>query len=427
MIDAAIIRNEPDRVRRVTADKRGDPSLVDKFLVLDETWRKLTGEVQELRGKQKTLSGPEEREAAKQNKVELKKLEGELREAEEQRDTVWSAIPNLTLKEVPVGEDESGNEVIRSWGTPPSFNFKVRDHIELGAMLDIIDMEKAATISGSRFYYLKGAAVLIEFALVQLVMKTLTSTETMAEIAGKVGADARPFVPVIPPVMIKPEPYRRMGRLTKEDEDEKFYIPKDDLYLIGSAEHTLGPLHMDETLTPEQLPIRYVGFSTAFRREAGSYGKDTRGILRVHQFDKIELESFVQGSDGEREQDMMVAIQEYLMQQLELPYQVVNVCTGDMGGPDARQIDIETWMPSQGKYRETHSADYMTDYQSRRLHTKVKRDGENELVHMNDATAIAVSRTLIAILENNQQEDGSVVVPAVLRDYVGLEVIRQNN
>ncbi|HUZ92396.1 MAG TPA: aminoacyl--tRNA ligase-related protein, partial [Candidatus Paceibacterota bacterium] len=209
-----------------------------------------------------------------------------------------------------------------------------------------------------------------------------------------------------------------------EPKEERYYIPSDDAYLVGSAEHTLGPLHMDETIPEENLPLRYVGFSTAFRREAGSYGKDTKGILRVHQFDKIEIESFTLPEYAVTEQDFIVAIQENMMWELELPYQVVQICTGDMGGPDARQIDIETWIPSQGKYRETHTSDYMGDYQARRLNTKVKRkSGKTEFVHMNDATAFAIGRTLIAIMENYQTKDGKIEVPKVLQKYLGKKVI----
>ena len=223
--------------------------------------------------------------------------------------------------------------------------------------------------------------------------------------------------------MIKPDIFAKMARL--EPKDERYYIQSDDVYLVGSAEHALGPMHMDETILEQDLPLRYAGYSTAFRREAGSYGKDTKGILRMHQFDKIEMESFSKPEDSIMEQDFFVAIQEYLLKQLEIPYQVMMICTGDMGGPDARQIDIECWMPGQNKYRETHTADLMTDYQARRLNTKLKRkDGKNEFVHMNDATVFAIGRTLIAILENNQQKDGSVKVPKVLHKYTGFKAIK---
>ena len=220
-----------------------------------------------------------------------------------------------------------------------------------------------------------------------------------------------------------------MARLSSETEIERYLISRDNQYLIGSAEHTLGPMHIDQTLNENVLPLRYFAFTPAFRREAGSYGKDTKGILRQHQFDKIEMESFTTPEDGVREQNFFVAIQEYLMQSLKIPYQVVAICTGDMGGPDYRQIDIESWMPGQNRYRETHTSDYMTDYQSRRLQTRVRMNkGETIFVHMNDATAFAMGRTIIAILENYQQEDGLIKIPEVLKQYMNKrDVISKNN
>jgi seryl-tRNA synthetase len=213
-----------------------------------------------------------------------------------------------------------------------------------------------------------------------------------------------------------------MDRL--EPRDDRYHLVEDDLYLTGSAEHTLGPLHMNEILSEEQLPIRYIGYSTAFRRESGTYGKDMKGIIRLHQFDKLEMESFTLPETGLDEQNLFVAIQEHIMRALALPYQVVQVCTGDMGKPDARQIDIETWLPGQGKYRETHTSDYMTDYQARRLMTRVRRaDGSIEYVHMNDGTALAIGRILVAIMENYQQADGSILVPMILIPWIGKEKI----
>ena len=230
-------------------------------------------------------------------------------------------------------------------------------------------------------------------------------------------------MPIIPPVMIRPEIFEKMARL--EPKEERYYLPQDDLYLIGSAEHTLGPIHLNQTLNEGDLPVRYAGYTTAFRREAGSYGKDMKGILRVHQFNKLEMESFTIPENSIKEQDFIVGIQEYLMQQLNIPYRIMMICTGDMGGPDARQIDVECWIPSQGKYRETHTSDMMTDYQARRLNTRVRRkNGISEFVHMNDATAFSMNRPIIAILENYQQEDGSVVVPEVLRKYLGKDIIK---
>jgi seryl-tRNA synthetase len=217
--------------------------------------------------------------------------------------------------------------------------------------------------------------------------------------------------------MIKPDVFQKMDRL--EPKEERYYIPSDDSYLIGSAEHTIGAMHMDETFKEEDLPIRYIGFSTAFRREAGSYGKDMKGLIRMHQFDKLEIESFTLPEDSQKEQDFIVAVTEYMIQGLKLPYQVLIMCTGDMGKQDARHIDIEIWMPGQNKYRETHTSDLMTDFQARRLSTRVKRNnGETQYVHMNDATAFALSRAVVAIMENYQTEKGTIEVPKALRKYM---------
>ncbi|MBX4186824.1 MAG: serine--tRNA ligase, partial [Candidatus Doudnabacteria bacterium] len=302
----------------------------------------------------------------------------------------------------------------------------VKDHMALGEALDIIDMPRAAKVAGARFGYKKGGAAMLDAALMQFVFKTLTDPKIIKKIADEVGVEAKPFIPILPPVMIKPDVYTRTGRLSPEDADEKYKMAKDELFLIGSAEHTLVAMHMDETLSEADLPIRYVGFSTCFRREAGSYGRDTKGMLRVHQFDKLEMETFTTSESSRKEHDFLIAVQEYLMQQLELPYQVVINCTADMGKPNARQVDIETWLPGQKRYRETHSADYMTDYQARRLNIKyAKKGGGKEFIHTNDATAIALSRIPIAIMENNQQQDGSIKIPKVLQEFTGFDVIKK--
>jgi len=351
-----------------------------------------------------------------------------IKELEEEFTQLQYEIPNIPLDDVPVGKDSTENKVIKTWGKVPAFAFTPKDHVALGQDLDLIDTTKASSITGARFAYLKREAALLEFALVQYVLSTLIQEKILKKIADSVekGYSPKPFIPVVPPVMIRPDVLRKMGRLTEQDKEERYYLQQDDLYLIGSAEHTLGPLHMGEVLEEEVLPLRYLGFSTAFRREAGSYGKDMKGILRVHQFDKLEMESFTTPENSLKEQNFFVAIQEYLMQGLQLPYQVVNVCTGDMGKPDARQIDIETWLPGQGKYRETHSADLMQDFQARRLNIKVKKKhGKIEFAHMNDATAFAIGRTLIAILENYQQKDGSIKIPAALQEYVRKKEIKR--
>jgi len=329
-------------------------------------------------------------------------------------------VPNIPSADTPVGNDEEDNQVIRQWGEKPQFSFEPKAHWDLGKDLGIIDSERAAEVSGSRFTYIKGDLARLQFALVQFALDTVTNEETLKVIAdeAELEVSTKPFIPVVPPVMVKPAVLNRMARL--EPREDRYYIEQDDVFLAGSAEHTLGPIHMDEIIDADQLPLRYLGYATSFRREAGSYGKDTKGILRQHQFDKMEMESFTTPEDSLREQNFFVAIQEYMMRKLNVPYQVVQICTGDMGLPDYRQIDIESWMPGQDTYRETHTSDLMTSYQPRRLNTRYKAaDGKPEFVHMNDATLFAIGRTLIAIMENYQQADGSIAVPDVLKPYMG--------
>ena len=423
MLDPKFIRENPQVVRKSVSAKQMDPKLVDEFLKLDERWRQYLGEVEELQ-RQRNLAAKERNiEKGKKIKKQLADKEPELAKIESSwRQTLYQ-IPNILAADVPIGKGASENVVVRKWGKPQKFSFKPKDHMHLGTALDIIDVETAARVSGPRFGYLKGDAALLEYALVQYAFHVLADEKLLSKIAAKVkkSYSANPFVPVVPPVMIKPDVFEKMAR--RYPEEERYYIPSDDLFLIGSAEHTLGPLHMNETLKEGELPKRYVGFSTAFRREAGSYGKDTKGILRVHQFDKVEMESFTLPETSRTEQDFIVGIQEYLMQSLDIPYQIVMICSGDMGGPDDRQIDLESWLPSENNYRETHTSDSMTDYQSRRLNTKVARKDKTDFVHMNDATVFAIGRTLIAILENYQKEDGTVDVPEVLVPYLGKKVI----
>ena len=346
-------------------------------------------------------------------------MEAELSTIRAELDPLLLKIPNLPTSDTPVGKSEDENVVLRQVGSRPSFAFTPKEHSEIGEALGLIDTKRGTDVAGTRFAYLIGDLVLLQNAMHQFVLSILTNEAILSTIIAKAGLSVTPkaFLPVVPPLFIRPNVFQKMARI--EPRDERYHIASDDLYLIGSAEHTLGPLHMDETLREEDLPLRYCAFTSAFRREAGSYGKDMKGIIRLHQFDKMEMESFTLHEHGVAEQDFLVAIQEYITTQLRIAYQVVMCCTGDQGDPDARHIDIETWMPGQDKYRETHSADYMTDYQTRRLNTKVKREGgKNELIHTNDATAFA-GRTLVAILENYQNEDGSVTIPEVLRPFMG--------
>jgi len=419
MIDIKFIRENPKLVKEKSRQKGYDVD-VEKLLKVDEERRKLIEEVDQIRSSRKKAADERDEKKGQEIKLQLKSKEDKLKKLQEEYYVLIREIPNMPTDDVPVGKDESENKPIRKWGNPKKFDFKVKDHHDLGESLSIIDTETASKVSGSRFGYTKGELVLLEFALLQFALDLLTRETELKKIAKD--NNPKPFIPVIPPVMIKPQVYDQMARL--EPREERYYIEKDDLYLIGSAEHTLGPMHMEQTLNEKDFPIRYVGYSTAFRRESGTYGKDTRGIFRVHQFNKLEIESFTLPEDSKKEQDFIVSIQEHLMQSLEIPYQVVMICTGDMGGPDARQLDIEAWFPAQNKYRETHTSDLITDYQARRLNTKVRRkDGKTEFVHMNDATVFA-GRALLAILENYQQKDGSVEIPKVLQKYVGKTSIK---
>jgi len=425
MLDISLLRDNPEDVKKIVAAKGYDPNLVEEFRALDTSWRQAQRELDEARSRQKTLSDARDIEGAKANKQVIKDLEEKSSKLQVERDDKWIRIPNLASSDTPFGKDENENAELRRWGDIPKFDFTPRDYVDLGALHDIIDTERAGKVSGARFGYLKGAAALMEFALIQFGFDTLTNPEILKEIADSVekGYSSKPFIPVIPPVMIKPDVYRKTARLNPGDEEERYYLSQDDMYLIGSAEHTLCSIHMDEVLKEEDLPVRYVGFSTAFRREAGSYGKDTRGILRVHQFDKLEMESFTLPENSQKEQDFIVAAQEYMMRKLGLPHRTIICCTGDMGGPDFRHIDVETWFPSQDKYRETHSSDLMTDYQARRLNTKIRRnDNSLVLAHMNDATAFS-QRPILAILENYQTKEGRIVVPEVLRRYMNRDII----
>jgi len=439
MLDIQFIRNNAERVKLAVQNKGlSDRVSIDELLALDDRRKELLKKTEDLRSLRNKTSkeigqtGASERETAikkmSQLKGELKEFEDQLEKVTAEFRTLLLEVPNVYAHDVPVGQSESENVVVKKWGDPKTFDFEPRDHATLGKMLDILDTESAAEISGSRFAYIKGDLVLLQFALIQFVFETLTDEKIIARFAKEAGSPyTKPFVPMIPPVLMKQSVMKKTDRL--DPIDDRYLIQDNDnndaagMVLIGSAEHTLAPLYMNKIVPKESLPIRYIGYSTAFRGEAGTYGKDTHGILRLHQFDKLEMESFTTAEDGASEQKLLVALQEYLMQQLEIPYQVVLKCTGDMGKIDFCGIDIEAWLPGEGKYRETHSADYVTDFQSRRLNARYK-DGETlTMLHMNDATAFALGRTLIAIMENYQKKDGSIEVPKILRKYCGVKNI----
>lgn len=429
MLDINYIKENVEVVKKAVDTKKCGKVDIDELLKLYEERKSLQVELDNLRQKRNEISSGKEKpsqeqiDEVKKIKEDISSLEGKFEKVNSKYEELLLAVPNITDPNMPVGEDDTENVVIKKWGKVPEFKFEVRDHIELGKSLDIIDVEKSGEISGSRFFYLKNEAVLMQFAIIQLVFETLSDSKVIKTLAKKVGNPYfKTFSPILPPVMIKPSIMKKMDRL--DPIDDRYRLEGDDLVMIGSAEHTLGPLHMNETFEKKDLPIRYIGYSSAFRREAGSYGKDVKGILRTHQFEKLEMESFVPAEFGAIEQKLIVAIQEYLVQKLEIPYQLMQICTGDTGKPDYNQFDIECWIPSQKKYRETHTSDYMTDYQARRLNTQyIDEDGEKKYVHMNDATAFAIGRILIAIIENNQTEKGTVKIPKVLQKYVGIKEI----
>jgi seryl-tRNA synthetase len=353
-------------------------------------------------------------------KAELGKLEPRIKETDEHFRELLKNVPNMPLEDVPVGLSEDENVVAKTVGIPREFEFKPKAHQEIGEKLGLIDKTRAAKISGSRFVYLKGDLVRLQLALMNFVMSQLTDTELIGKLISENSLDVptRVFTPVLPPALIKTEPYQASSRLNAEETTYK--LVQDDLWLNASAEHSLCTMYWDEVIAEVDLPIRYIGYSTSFRREAGSYGKDVEGIFRMHQFDKLEMEVFSTAETGLEEHKLLVAIQEHLVRSLNLPYQLIQKCTFDIGKPNAGGVDINTWFPAQANFRETHTADYMTDYQARDLSIRVKRsDGSLELVHTNDATAFAMGRILAAIIENYQDESGHIEVPAALVQYMG--------
>lgn len=425
MLDIRFIRENPELVKENAKNKGYDVN-IDELLHQDESRRGLQQKADELREKRNAISSqlqggrPSDEliGQAKLIKDELATIELALREVDESFMTLLKQVPNMADSDVPVGTSEDENVVAKVVGEPTHFDFTPRNHADIAAQRGWIDKERAAKVTGSRFGYIKGDLVKLQFAIIQFVLDTLTDEVVLAGIAEGAGLTVSPkaFVPVLPPLMIRTDMYDAMDRL--EPRDDRYKLENDDLWLQGSAEHVLGSMHADEIIDKAQLPLRYIGYATSFRREAGTYGKDMEGIFRMHQFDKLEMESLSSGEDGPNEHLLFVAIQEYLLATLGLPYRVIQKCTADIGKPNARGVDMEAWLPGQDNYRETHTADYMTDYQARRLKTRVRLDnGELELVHTNDATAFALGRIMIAIIENGQTPDGKVAVPRALQPY----------
>lgn len=426
MLDIKYIRENPDKVQQNARNKGYDVS-IDGLLKLDENRRNLQQQVDELREKRnqnaaQMKGGKPDQEMideGKQIKIELAERESYLNTAEHEFLVALKAVPNMALDEVPVGTTEEENVEIRSWGNKPEFDFAPKNHAEIANAKGWLDKERGAKIAGARFVYTMGDLVLLEMALWQFGMSVLTSETTLQEIIDQHGlkVTAKPFTPILPPAAAKQSVFEATGRLNRQEQTYK--IEDEDLWLNASAEHTIAPYYLNEIVDEAELPKRFVGYTTAFRREAGTYGKDSEGIFRLHQFNKLEMECFTTAENSYDEHIFLVAIQEYLMQQLRLPYRVLEKCTADIGRPNAKGVDIDMWVPSQNTYRETHTADFIGDYQTRAMKTRVRRsDGTVELAHTNDATAFS-QRPLVGILENYQTADGDVQVPEVLQPYLG--------
>ncbi len=436
MLDINFIRANRQKVEDAIHNKAYEIDL-DEILKLDDERKDLSQKIDVLRQERNQISAkmkggkPDKAliERGKELKTELSALESKLAEVEPEYIAKLKTVPNVPEDDVPVGLSEDDNQVAEVCGEPTKFSFEPKNHYEIGQARGWIDNERAAKVSGARFAYIQGDMVKLQMAIVNFVMNSLSDENVIKEIIKKnhlEGLSTKPFTLVLPPLMLRTEMYDAMDRL--EPREDRYKIEGEELWLQGSAEHVLGSMHQGEIFAEAELPVRYLGYATSFRQEAGTYGKDMEGIIRMHQFDKLEMESFSTKETSRKEHELFVAIQRWLIEQLDLPYRVIRKCTFDIGKPDARGIDMEVWLPGQNKYRETHTADYMTDYQSRRLNTRVRREGGDvELVHTNDATAFALGRIMIAVIENYQNEDMTIRVREVLRKYMdGKETVEDD-
>ncbi|MBI4181719.1 MAG: serine--tRNA ligase [Candidatus Aenigmarchaeota archaeon] len=421
MLDIRLVREEPERIRHNLKQRGALDKLpvLDKLRQADERYRLLLQELETLRHRRNLNTEAmrkrkEEGEPMEKHRKDMALLGGKIKEAEAaaaaeqaEAERLLLALPNLLHESVPPGKDDTENQVIRTWGKRPAFSFAPKGHEELGLGLDILDLERAGKLAGARFYFLKGAGALLDLALQRFALQQL---------------QAQGFLPILPPAMMRREPYQGVVDL-HDFEDVMYKVEGDDLYLIATSEHPLVAQYAGEVLPADQLPLKLAGVSACFRREAGSHGKDTKGIFRVHQFNKVEMVILCRPDESWKMHEQLIRLSEGLVQQLELPYRVVNVCTGDIGSIAAKKYDIEAWFPTQGRYRELGSCSNCTDYQARRLRIRFgKRDAPAEgLVHTLNNTGIATTRTIAAILENGQQADGSVRVPRVLQSLVGMK------
>ncbi|MFA5945437.1 MAG: serine--tRNA ligase [Patescibacteria group bacterium] len=414
MIDIKLFRENPNFYRDASRAKNIEID-IQRIMELDRRVRLLKTELEGISAQKNEVS----KRIPKATAEERKEMIGEMRTIDQKAETLQAElgpidneledllyhIPNPALADVKLGKNDTENEVLREVGKPTEFSFAPKDHLALGEALGIIDVEQASKVSASRFNYLIGNGAGLAYAIQQYAMCTVMK---------------HGFTPVVVPHLVNARTMRAMGYLEHGGHDEIYYFPKDNLYLIGTAEQPLGGLHVDQILAEKVLPLRYVAFSNAFRREAGSYGKDTKGLIRMHEFQKIEMFSYTIPENSNAEHELLLSIEEELVRGLGVPYRVIKQCTGDLGLPAARKYDIECWMPTQNTYRETHSTSTCTDFQSRRLNTRYKNgEGETKLVHTLNGTAFAIGRILAVILENFQNEDGSITIPGVLRPYMG--------
>lgn len=413
MLDIKYLRENAEKAKKALKKKHVDPVQIDNIVALDSEKRALIKEIEELQAKRNKVSKeiPSLKDAEKKRamtemqyvKERLAELEPKLKKVEEEEVSLLAMLPNIPLESVPAGKDETENKVIKTHGAPPGFSFEPRDHVELGKLNDWIEIEPAVEMSGARFGYLKNGAALLEFALINFVMGKLVK---------------KGFTPVIPPTLVKEHAMYGTG-FFPADRNEIYHVnpSEDDLYLVGTSEVPLCMLYADKIIPAEKLPLRFCGFSTCYRREAGSYGKDTHGIFRVHQFDKVEMFSFCHPEKSESEHELIREIEEEVMQELGLHYQVVDICGGDLGAPAAKKYDIEVWIPSQKRFRELTSCSNCTDFQARRTNIRFKDGKENRVAHTLNGTAVAIGRMLIALMENYQQKDGKIKLPKVLEKF----------
>ena len=413
MLDPALLKDNIE-ILKLNISRRNLDVDIDFLIKLNEERKKLRFEAEQKRSNQKEL-GKEIANADKEKKEDLlnqaSELSGEVKslfEKVEQKDdeflNQWIKIPNIISDTSPDGKSESDNQELKKIGNIKEIK-NPKDHLEIASKLNLIDVEKASEVSGSRFAYLFGDLVKIEFNLVSWALNKLSE---------------KGFIPTVPPVLVRENALYGTG-FFPDDAEQVYEIPNDDLFLVGTSEVPLAALHTNEILNIKKLPLRYAGFSTCFRREAGTYGKDTTGIFRVHQFDKVEMFSFCDPSKSEEEHEFILSVEEELLQALEIPYRVVNVCAGDLGASAAKKFDIEAWIPSQNTYREVTSCSNTTDYQARRLNIRAKNEDTTSVLHTLNGTAIAVGRILIALIENNQNEDGSVEFSDDLASIIGIE------